>query len=132
MMFKTLTALTLVGLAAAAPAPVAEKRQSLNAVVDGQVVAAYCGADGSSTYPERDLPSNIELFCNWANGVGGSYDTSQPTMDLGSGYHFHIVNQQDGDTLPCQKALTWVYENCAKNGKVGQYVTNANYYIFNN
>lgn len=128
-MLRTLAALALLGLAASAPAPV--ERDINNQVIDGQVVSASCGPENSADIDIGHLKAQIPRFC-WhdENSSSGEFASPSPRVSIGQGYFLHIQDSQGGSHKPCERALNWVADNCARNGKTGQYTTNANIYSF--
>lgn len=121
MMFKSLAVLSMLGLAAAAPA---EKREFTATSADGAAALGICGGEATNSYDNGILPYKIQAFCQGANSGKGTYS------DIGDNYHLRIEDSQGGSYEPCWRAFSWVYKNCALQGKVGLYATNANVYSF--
>jgi hypothetical protein len=84
----------------------------------------FCGEEGSSTFDAAALAPKIDEFCTKAN-----VDYSQ-RLDLADGYYLSITDSQGGSYEPCSDALTWVLEECAQHGKLGEWRQNANIYRF--
>lgn len=123
MKFNTLALLSVLGLAAAAPI---EERQFTSTSANGAAALGFCGEEASNNFNNGILPHKIQDFCRKANQLyGGS-----PHSDIGDNYYLSIDDSQGGSYEPCWQALSWIYQNCAVHGKVGQYQTNANIYKF--
>ncbi|CAK9783156.1 hypothetical protein CC85DRAFT_326956 [Cutaneotrichosporon oleaginosum] len=95
-----------------------------SAVVIPEYTRQWCEGEGTSDYSPVILEREINEFCTIA-----VRDFKQD-MDLGNGYYLRIQDSQGGSYEPCFDALTWVLEECAQHGKLGEWRQNANYYRF--